>query len=77
MNNSPHPTQNSHSFYCSTLFRYNYYEIYKEFYIRREPKASNLYKSLNIAILSTLNGTLNVVIPYYIAKKGFAYTIHP
>ena len=28
-------------FHCSTLFRYNYYEIYKKFYIQREPKNIN------------------------------------
>jgi len=29
-------------FYRSTFLRYNYYKIYKEFYIQREPKTSTL-----------------------------------
>ena len=50
-----HPTFLELSFsYCSTLFRYNYYEIYKEFYIQREPKTSTLKRALNVTIPSTL-----------------------
>ena len=59
-----HPTFLELSFsYCSTLFRYNYYEIYKEFYIQREPKTSTLKRALNVTIPSTLKRALNIAIP--------------